>query len=159
MDAGLWITQLQQHLALAMRYSTYSQTQMQRASIALAVQRLLSIHLRPALLDVCYQHLLLRSKPIVRSENKETRNALARHKTNVQPNTAMQPTPSVGPILALGGLFRLSRSSMSSSFCRARLMANRWAAQSLPYPSTYRKPCYDRIRLLPSACGGEDIAR
>ena len=40
----------------------------------------------------------------------------------------MQPTPSVGAILALGSTFRLSRSISAMPFCRARLMARRWAA-------------------------------
>lgn len=46
-------------------------------------------------------------------------------------NTAMQPTPSVGPILVAGGMPRLSRSSVLASACRARLMASRWNAPSL----------------------------
>ena len=45
-----------------------------------------------------------------------------------QPNTAMQPTPSVGAILLLGGRASTEALVMLVLFCRARLMAIRWAA-------------------------------
>ena len=49
-------------------------------------------------------------------------------KIRPQPNTAMQPTCSIGAFLAFGGTFTLSRFSVSVPFRRTRLMASRWAA-------------------------------
>ena len=46
----------------------------------------------------------------------------------VQPNTAMQPTCSVGAISPSGGMGPLSRSIVFVPSSRTRLMANRWAA-------------------------------
>src|SRR5262245_48499122 len=46
----------------------------------------------------------------------------------MQPNTAMQPTPSVWPILILCGISGAVVSVMPLLFCRARLMASRWTA-------------------------------
>jgi hypothetical protein len=46
------------------------------------------------------------------------------HYRLAQPNTAMQPTPSVWPIFALGSMLLLSASATPVLASRARLMGN-----------------------------------
>ena len=59
------------------------------------------------------------------------RPALIRGNRFWQPNTAMQPTCSVGAILLLGSILSTVASVRLVLFCRTRLMANRWAAKQL----------------------------
>ena len=56
------------------------------------------------------------------------------HKS-LQPNTAMQPTPSVGPILLLGSMSSAAASAMLVPASWARLMASRSAAASRMFVS------------------------
>ena len=53
---------------------------------------------------------------------------------SARPNTAMQPTCSVWPILALGGMSSAVASVIPVPLCRPRLMASRWAAPVWWYP-------------------------
>src|SRR5262245_22787845 len=74
----------------------------------------------------------------------------------MQPNTAMQPTPSVWPILILCGISGAVVSVMPLLFCRARLMASRWTA-TLLYRYDYPIRCIlDQPISLPASLLHQD---